>query len=1391
MNEDCFSKEALNQIMKNTYKLTADKIITILQSIKNNPNISSKRLFWELIQNATDVKYEKEKISIQIILSKDKLLFKHNGKYFTLKDILGLFQQVSAKDSQNLEGQTGKFGTGFIGTHYLSSIIDVNGIIKINDKEFREFEIKLDRSETRSEYLAKDIEKTLEAFLNFDKKSGIFKSKKKNYLINRKETDYDTCFTYSLKDTYDIAKEGIEDLNNTIPITLVILNKKIKQITIIDEVNQIEKTYITNIEGDEKYNDITEFTVKIKYKIKNTQFEDNIYFLSYLKVDNQNKKEILKLIKEVRKENEMIVLLNRDINRPVLYRDFPLIGSNEFNMPFYINGNNFNPLEARNGLVLNGIIENNKESKENLDILEEAYNSTIEFIKCILKNYNCLKNKFLLASSKMPKPIINYDNFASNWFYEKQKFLREKLRDLPLVKCDENHKLRVLLLPIFNENYNYTFYDVVSNINLKKKVLPDKEDYKNWFNIIVGENNEIKNIELKDNIFIRSWGTTKNENNGVEEINYLYNEIDLLKDIVNCKNIKSLSDKLEKENKSEIIKYLNELILFLKNNCKYEIILNKYPIIPNRNGDFKKLEELYTDHNNRIPKEIMEIYDSISEKKLNEELVDSEIKFEYLGDLLKIKNFDSISDNLNNFILENKNIEITKKFVAYPLLSIESDNKNVTEAYKFLTSLHKLNKKNLSIKMKIPIYLWEIALKFWFNEFPKEIENFSNIDALKANLINNNKDDENVLNWMNQYLDFLESNSQNKDFKKLKIFPNQNRKFCTLGTLHYDSGFPEQFKNILKKYCNIDKREILLDKRIIAYKSYQIMPESDITNEIELEFKKFKQKKEELENIIKNNKENNKAIINKLEEIKRKLKDMAFEILCLYPKNKSKDNIKKYIEKIIFPPRNEKQLSQNPLDYLGFAEIIYNKKDKFQIEYIDTETLNYLVYINYIMEMLCDEIEQANNLENAIKRFYGINTRDDLVIFLTNIIKFIWEKQNSDLPIKSCIDIQTSEKAVFLNMEDKLLSIGKIKARENFDDLCGKEDILLDVCLNKHINKNYRSELINKKLNQNLLENNNHRKFHKYKLKDICDEIDKAIDDYYHDTGSKKENCIFDQDFLNLIQNIKKLEFDKEKMKKYFPKYWRNRTRIAISFINEDDADELLSCVNEGDIKQQIKFLKLYNDNPEIRNELKNNNNNCEELKKGFNLYIKNKKILTKDADGANELLSCVNEGDIKQQIKFLKLYNDNLEIRNELKNNNNNCEELKKGFNLYIKNKKILSKDADGVNKLLSCAKEGKIEQQVECLKIFNEDPEILNDLKKLKNNKANRNNNIENRIGKKIKFIKKNKENKENIVREFQISENIKQFNIIILSNNIEYEIKESFNPNNKEMVFNIKPK
>ena len=106
------------------------------------------------MQNATDAGYENEKISVQIILNYDKLEFKLNGQYFKINNIIDISQQVSSKNSLNLEGQTGKFGTSFIGINLLSDIIYIKGILLVNENNFREFEKRLDRSEKNSEQLA-------------------------------------------------------------------------------------------------------------------------------------------------------------------------------------------------------------------------------------------------------------------------------------------------------------------------------------------------------------------------------------------------------------------------------------------------------------------------------------------------------------------------------------------------------------------------------------------------------------------------------------------------------------------------------------------------------------------------------------------------------------------------------------------------------------------------------------------------------------------------------------------------------------------------------------------------------------------------------------------------------------------------------------------------------------------------------------------------------------------------------------------------------------------------------------------------------------------------------------------------------------------------------------
>ena len=71
-----------------------------------------------------------------------------------------------------------------------------------------------------------------------------------------------------------VAKDGISDLINTIPTTLITQHKKIKQIIIIDNIKHNETTYISTINIEEKKNDITESSVKIINKENGEEIKD-------------------------------------------------------------------------------------------------------------------------------------------------------------------------------------------------------------------------------------------------------------------------------------------------------------------------------------------------------------------------------------------------------------------------------------------------------------------------------------------------------------------------------------------------------------------------------------------------------------------------------------------------------------------------------------------------------------------------------------------------------------------------------------------------------------------------------------------------------------------------------------------------------------------------------------------------------------------------------------------------------------------------------------------------------------------------------------------------------------------------------------------------------------
>lgn len=110
----------------------ANKIIDSLKGLKQSSDDKSRcRWIWELIQNAKDVVNSTGNVDIMISFNEQQgeLRFLHNGKPFTLQNIVFLIEQVSTKDrdeKETLKKNTGKFGTGFMTTHLLSDKVIVS-----------------------------------------------------------------------------------------------------------------------------------------------------------------------------------------------------------------------------------------------------------------------------------------------------------------------------------------------------------------------------------------------------------------------------------------------------------------------------------------------------------------------------------------------------------------------------------------------------------------------------------------------------------------------------------------------------------------------------------------------------------------------------------------------------------------------------------------------------------------------------------------------------------------------------------------------------------------------------------------------------------------------------------------------------------------------------------------------------------------------------------------------------------------------------------------------------------------------------------------------------------------------------------------------------------------
>lgn len=116
-----------------------------VDSALQSPESAAVRWPFELMQNAHDATPSdgNRRVDVTFALDKDRLAVSHNGNPFSAKDLTALLSGGSNKEYDS-DDTTGRFGTGFLVTHALSTRVDVGGVLAIRDN-YESFHIELER----------------------------------------------------------------------------------------------------------------------------------------------------------------------------------------------------------------------------------------------------------------------------------------------------------------------------------------------------------------------------------------------------------------------------------------------------------------------------------------------------------------------------------------------------------------------------------------------------------------------------------------------------------------------------------------------------------------------------------------------------------------------------------------------------------------------------------------------------------------------------------------------------------------------------------------------------------------------------------------------------------------------------------------------------------------------------------------------------------------------------------------------------------------------------------------------------------------------------------------------------------------------------------------------
>lgn len=550
-----------------------------LDDLSNERERSWRRWVWELMQNAKDAPIPYGGVSVEIELSESNVSFRHNGDPFTVKDVLGLIQQVSTKPSDSSNKKvTGKFGTGFITTHLLSRKITVNGIIAEPGEVPRTFSLLLDRSAKTSEAMIPVIAAAIERVTqNLDDDQEFPPAT--DFAVNRSEATKHNEFIYpfSTDTSKRTAIAGIQDLENTLPLTLAFV-PELKSVTVrnyIDNRHYSAQCTLVKQEGNHALFEI------ITAPLPPTETQPN---KRYFWVHDHDEVAIATEVEAV----DGFDLRSFPVEQPMLFRDFPMVGSDNFHLPFVLNGKSFFPTDDRSTILLNG-----EEDKpvHNRTLLKTAFSEAVAFADWLIEKG--ATNLAGIARSELP--VYPFEEVYQIWYRDKlQSVYRQQLVSRTLIDTSSGLvNLGTIRFPTLSDqsDVNTTFWPFVAALLGSDKVT-EQQDLAPWLAALGPP-------EQHD-----TWG-----------IDLVYTPEDLAKLLEE----RGSTDALELQpvrlttQRPQALEWLNELYQFLHDHGAWSSI-TECKCIPNETGTFNTLDSLYVEApEDPMPDAYLDVYAMLEE----------------------------------------------------------------------------------------------------------------------------------------------------------------------------------------------------------------------------------------------------------------------------------------------------------------------------------------------------------------------------------------------------------------------------------------------------------------------------------------------------------------------------------------------------------------------------------------------------------------------------------------------------------------------------------------------------------------------------------------------------------------------------------------------------------